>query len=290
MIKGSIVALITPFTNDLKVDYLRLTNLIHFHLKNKTDALLILGTTSEAHTLSEDEKISIIKHTISIVNKKIPVLVGTGSNDTYETIRFSKRVEQLKVDGLLIVTPYYNKSNIEGLKAHFKAINDSLNTPIYIYNVPSRTGFNLPLEVLKEIMTYSHIKGLKEASGNMSYFAQVMSIVPKSFAVYIGNDDLVIPALSLGASGVISVCANIIPLAFSNMVHYYFKQQIEKAKSLQLYYLDLINSLFIEVNPIPVKYLLYLMGFIHGFYRLPLYMPSESLQLKLKELKKRYQI
>jgi 4-hydroxy-tetrahydrodipicolinate synthase len=290
MVQGSIVAVVTPFDDSLNVDYNALTDLLEWHVAQKTDGIVILGTTGEAPTLSKEEKLKVFKHTVKVIDGRIPVIAGTGSNNTMETVAFSRQVEELGVDGLLVVTPYYNKGNNKGLIKHYQLINDSVNIPIIVYNVPSRTGLLLPLEVIKVIMDFDNIVGIKEASGDLSYFASVKNIVRDDFLLYSGNDDVILPSLSLGASGVISVVANVIPYECSLMVHSYLAGDTEKATKLQLHYMDLIHSLFVEVNPIPVKKLLDLMGKQVGGFRLPLCEPEESTVDLLNSMKDRYQL
>lgn len=290
MFKGSIVAIVTPFNEDLSVNYDKLTELLNWHVESGTDGIVILGTTGEAPTLSKRTKLKVFKHTVEVINGRIPVIAGTGSNNTMETISFSREVELLGVDGLLIVTPYYNLSNDQGYITHFTMIADSVNVPIVVYNVPGRTGSSLPVHVVKEISQHENIVALKEASANLSYFAKIASVVDKDFLLFSGNDDVVLPTLSLGGTGVISVAANVIPKEFSKMVADFHSGKIKESMDAQLYYLELINSLFVEVNPIPVKEYLNQMGKEVGGYRLPLCQPTEPTKKLVAETIRKYKL
>ena len=266
---GSGVALVTPFLENHEIDYASLAELIEMHIERKTDAIIICGTTGEASAMPDDEHLAAIAFTVKQVNGRIPVIAGTGSNDTYHAINLSKRAEQLGADGLLSVTPYYNKANTSGLIAHFRAIADAVNIPIILYNVPSRTGVNFSISVLKELAKIDNIVGLKEASGNISYLAQVAAEVPELY-LYSGNDVMIVPTMSLGGVGVISVVANIFPDETHDICEKFASGDIEGSRKLQLEMLDLINKLFIEVNPVPVKSAMKELGYKVGNLRLPL--------------------
>lgn len=270
MIKGSIVALVTPMTETGAVDYLGLEQLIAFHLKEQTDGLLVLGTTGESPTLSEEEEEEIVRFTVKKVNGRIPVIVGAGSNVTAKTIKKVQRFAELGADQLLVITPYYNKTSDAGLLAHFKAIADASSLPIILYNVPSRTGMTISLPVLTELAKHPRIIGIKEASGDMSYTMEVAQLIDESFALYSGNDDLILPILSIGGIGVISVWANIQPKVVHELVHDYLDGNSHSAKEKQLTHLALINALFSETNPIPVKAAMNHLGLPAGPLRLPL--------------------
>lgn len=278
--KGSGVALVTPFENN-KVNYHELERLIEWHIANQTDALIVCGTTGESSTLSELEKKAIISFTVEKTKGRLPVIAGTGCNDTADTIARSQLAEKLGADGLLIVTPYYNKCTQKGLIAHYTAIADAVNIPIILYNVPGRTGVNITPETAMKLAEHKNIVGIKEASGDLSQVAKIASLCPKSFAIYSGNDDQIIPTLSLGGVGVISVLANIMPEETHDMVQYYLDGHHQMALDLQLKLLGLINSLFIEVNPIPVKTAMQLMGMPVGDLRLPLSEMEETTKLRL---------
>lgn len=283
---GSGVAVITPF-NENGIDFDAFSKIIDFHLENKTDSIIVCGTTGEAATMPDEEHLSAIEFVVKKVNKKIPVIAGTGSNDTAHGIKLSKRAEELGADGLLVVTPYYNKTNTQGLINHFKSIADSVNIPIILYNVPSRTGMNISLEVLEGLRNVKNIVGVKEASGNISYVAKLAAQFGDRYDLYSGNDDMIVPLLSLGGKGVISVLANVLPEETHNICEYYFNGEITKSKDLQLKLLSLVDALFIEVNPIPVKTAMNLMGYNGGILRAPLYeMSSKNKEILIKELKK----
>ncbi|MFR4997321.1 MAG: 4-hydroxy-tetrahydrodipicolinate synthase [Clostridium paraputrificum] len=287
--EGSGVAIVTPF-NDKGVNYEKLKELLEWHIKEGTDAIIICGTTGEATTMSEEEKRLTIKFTVDVVNKRIPVIAGTGSNNTLSSIEMSKYAESVGVDGLLVITPYYNKTNSRGLIKHFEAINNSVNTPIILYNVPSRTGVNITPENLKELSTLSNVIAIKEASGNISQVVQMKALCGDKIDIYSGNDDQAIPILSLGGKGVISVLANIIPNAVHTMIKSYLNGDVKKALDLQLENLKLSNTLFIETNPIPIKTALNLIGKDVGPLRLPLYEMSDSNLEKLKDTLKEYNL
>lgn len=266
---GSGVAIITPFTNSMEVNYPKLKELLEFHIENETDAIIINGTTGESATMTDEESLKVIKFTVEVINNRIPVIAGTGSNDTRHAIEFSVAATKLGVDGLLIVTPYYNKGNENGIYNHYKAIAEAVNCPIILYNVPSRTGVNLSIPLLEKLSKFDNIIAIKEASGNISYAAEIARVIP-SLTIYSGNDDMVVPLLSLGAKGVISVSANIIPKITHKMVISFLNSDINKAMRLQLDYNDLLNTLFIETNPIPIKNAMNFLGYNVGPCRLPL--------------------
>lgn len=280
---GSGVALITPFDENGDVNYSRLREILEFHVINHTDAIIVTGTTGEGSTLSDEEKISVIEFTVDIINSRIPVIAGTGSNDTRHAVEFSKRVEKLGVDGLLVVTPYYNKGNENGIYEHYKAIAEGVKIPVILYNVPSRTGVNLSIPLLKRLAQIENITALKEASGNISYVAEVAREVPE-LDIYSGNDDMVVPVLSLGGKGVISVSANIIPDISHDMTASFLEGNVKKARELQLKYNDLVNALFLETNPVPVKEAMNFLGYEVGNCRLPLGAMNESNRARLTDI------
>lgn len=270
LFKGSAVALVTPFTEDNNVNFEKLGELIEYHIENGTDALVVCGTTGEATTMSESEIFAVIKYTVEKVNKRIPVIAGTGSNNTMLSVHMSQEAEKLGVDGLLIITPYYNKTNEKGLKLHFETIANSIKLPIILYNVPGRTKVNIKPSVVAELAKIDNIVAVKEASGDLAQVAEIAKLVPKDFAIYSGNDDTILPLLSLGGSGVISVLANICPKETHDLVTKFFEGDIEGSKKLQLDMDALIAALFIEVNPVPVKTAMNILGFNVGDLRLPL--------------------
>lgn len=270
LFKGSAVALVTPFTEDNNVNFEKLGELIEYHIENGTDALVVCGTTGEATTMSESEIFAVIKYTVEKVNKRIPVIAGTGSNNTMLSVHMSQEAEKLGVDGLLIITPYYNKTNEKGLKLHFETIANSVKLPIILYNIPGRTKVNIKPSVVAELAKIDNIVAVKEASGDLAQVAEIAKLVPKDFAIYSGNDDTILPLLSLGGSGIISVLANICPKETHDLVTKFFEGDIEGSKKLQLDMDALIAALFIEVNPVPVKTAMNILGFNVGDLRLPL--------------------
>jgi len=283
--KGSGVAIVTPF-NQRGVDFKKLEELIEWQIKSKTDAIVVCGTTGEASTMTEQERKETIKFTVDLVNKRVPVIAGTGSNDTAATISMSKWAEKIGVDAILLITPYYNKTTQKGLFEHYKAIANSVTTPIIIYNVPSRTSLNIIPSTLLKLCVIPNIVAVKEASGNISQIAQIKSLCGDNLDIYSGNDDQVIPILSLGGIGVISVIANIIPTDMHNMCELYLSGDHEAALKIQLGYLPLNNAIFVETNPIPVKTAMNLMGMNVGSLRLPLCeMEEVNLQFLKKELR-----
>ena len=281
-IQGSIVALITPFYPDGTVNYDKLGQLIDFHLENETDAILILGTTGESSTMSHEEDDQVCRYTVDRVAGRVPVIAGSGSNSTQTMLEKSLRFQNLGADGLLLITPYYNKTNEEGMVRHFTTVADAVNIPCILYNVPGRTGCSISEAAIRRLAAHPRIMGIKEASGNMSYAVKIARYLSEDFRMYCGNDDITVPLLSLGASGVISVLANVVPRETHNMVWDYLRGDHQKALEAQLRYLDLINDLFLEVNPIPVKEALNLMGMEAGGYRLPLTPMAEQNRARLR--------
>lgn len=269
LFKGSGVAIVTPF-NERGVDFDKLKELLEWHVDSNTDAIIICGTTGEASTMSTLEKKEVIKFTVNTINKRIPVIAGTGTNDTKASIEMSKWAESIGVDGLLVITPYYNQTNNKGLIAHFTAISNEVNTPIILYNVPGRTGMNITPNTLLELTKLKNVVAIKEASGNISQVAKYKALCKDKIDIYSGNDDQIIPILSLGGIGVISVLSNIIPKDVHDMCEFYLEGKVNEALDIQLKSLTLTNSLFIETNPIPVKTALNLMGMNVGDLRLPL--------------------
>lgn len=265
---GSGVAIITPFTEN-GVDFDKLGELIEFHIANKTDAIVTCGTTGEASTMPDEEHMSVIEYTVKKAAGRIPVIAGTGSNDTPHAIKLSQFAEKAGCDGLLIVTPYYNKTTQKGLYLHYKAIAESVSIPIILYNVPGRTKLAISVDTLEKLAKIDNIVGIKEASGDIAYLSHVAARV-KDFAIYSGNDDMVIPALSVGGLGVISVAANIIPKDMHDMCQAYFDGDVKRAAQMQLRALDMIDKLFIEVNPIPIKNAMNMLGYNVGNLRMPL--------------------
>ena len=269
--KGSGVALVTPFKEDGAVDYEQLRKLVDFHLNHKTDAIIVCGTSGESSTLTVEEHLECIAVVAEQANGRIPVVAGTGSNDTVTAIELSQEAEKCGVDGLLIVTPYYNKATQNGLIQHYSKIASSVDIPIIMYNVASRTGLNIqPSTAVKLAKENENIVAIKEASGNISQVADIAYLADGCLDIYSGNDDQIVPIMSLGGIGVISVTANIIPEDTHELCQAYLDGNVDRAKELQLKAIELCRSLFCEVNPIPVKKATELMGLTSGVVRLPL--------------------
>lgn len=269
--KGAGVAIITPFTENNEVNYEKLGELIEYHIAEGTDSIVICGTTGEASTLTHEEHLECIKYTVEKVNKRVPVIAGTGSNSTETAIYLSQEAEKYGADALLVVTPYYNKATQKGLIAHFTTVANSVSVPIILYNVPGRTGCNiLPQTVATLVKNVDNIVGIKEASGNIAQVADLMHLTGGNIELYSGCDEMVVPILSLGGIGVISVLSNVAPKDTHRMVTKYLEGDVVGSRELQLKYLPLINALFCEVNPIPVKKAVNLMGFGVGELRMPL--------------------
>jgi len=284
LFKGSGVAIVTPF-NEKGVDFEKLEELIEWHISRDTDAIIVCGTTGEASTMSLQERMEVIKFTVKVTHKRIPVIAGTGSNNTAASISMSNWAESIGAQGLLVITPYYNKTTQKGLVEHFKAISSNVTIPIILYNVPSRTGMNILPSTLVELCKFKNIVAVKEASGNISQIVEIKALCGDRLDIYSGNDDQIIPILSLGGIGVISVLANIIPSEVHTMVNLYLAGETASALKLQLDLLALTNSLFIETNPIPVKTAMNLMGMNVGNLRLPLCSMTEgNLSILKKEL------
>ncbi len=265
---GAGVAIITPF-DGYKTNYDELGRIIEDQIAGGTDSIVICGTTGEASTMPDAEHLAAIEYTVKKVNGRVPVVAGTGSNETAHAIELSTKAQELGVDAVLTVTPYYNKASQKGLVKHFSAIANSIDIPVILYNVPSRTGVNISIGALKELAKVENIVAIKEASGNISYTAQVAAEVPELY-IYSGNDDMIVPIMSLGGKGVISVVSNVMPKETHDICRYCLDGNYDAARELQLKMLDLINNLFIEVNPIPVKTAMNLMGYNAGNLRLPL--------------------
>ncbi|MEG0314317.1 MAG: 4-hydroxy-tetrahydrodipicolinate synthase [Erysipelotrichaceae bacterium] len=282
MIEGSIVALITPFKDNGDIDFDRLGELIEYHIKEKTDGILVLGTTGESPTLTHDEDEAIAAFTIKKSNKRIPIIVGSGSNSTKTAVEQSIKYEKMGADALLVITPYYNKTNEAGMLAHFESVANAVKVPLILYNVPSRTGCSISIPVLTKLSKMKNIVAIKEASGNISYAMNVAKLCNDEFCMYSGNDDIVVPMLSIGSKGVISVAANIIPNEMHTLVREYLDGNIESSLTIQLKYLEFIHALFIETNPIPIKEAMLIAKHGVGGYRLPLTNMSDSNKEVLK--------
>jgi len=285
---GAGTAIVTPFKANGEVDYDTFAKNIEFQIENKIDAIIVCGTTGEASTLTHEEHLDVIRYCVKCVNGRVPVVAGTGSNCTETAIYLSQEAEKAGVDGILVVTPYYNKATQKGLYEHFKMVADSVKVPVILYNIPGRTGgVNIfPETVVRLCTEVENIVGVKDATGNISQVAKLMSIAGGKVDLYSGNDDQIVPLLSLGGKGVISVLSNIAPEETHDICARFFEGDVEGSRKLQLELLSLINTLFIEVNPIPVKKALELMGMMGGTLRRPLTEMEEDNAAKLeKEMK-----
>ncbi len=291
LFKGAGVALITPFHEDGSVNYEKLTEILEEQIAEGTDAIVAVGTTGEAATLTEDEHIEVVAHTVKVVNHRIPVIAGTGSNCTATAIDLSQRAEKAGADGLLLVTPYYNKATQKGLYAHYKAIADAVSIPCILYNVPGRTGMKIEPKTMADLYhNVKNIVGVKEATGDVGGTAELMRLVDEDFLLYSGEDGIIVPLLSIGGSGVISVLSNVAPKETAEICKKWFAGDVKGAWEEQKRALPLIHSLFMEVNPIPVKAGMNLQGKAVGGLRLPLTEMEEAHQEVLKEEMRRYGI
>ncbi len=281
---GSGVAIVTPFNEDGSVNYEQLKSLVEYHISHKTDAIIICGTTGESSTLTEEEHSEVIRKCVEYVDHRIPVVAGTGSNCTATAIKLSKEAEADGADALLVVTPYYNKATQEGLIKHYTAIAEAVNIPIIMYNVPSRTGCNIqPQTAVTLAKNNKNIVAIKEASGNISQVVKLASLADGCIDIYSGNDDQVVPLLSLGGKGVISVTANIIPEDVHDMVAKYLEGDVAGSLALQLKAVPLCDAMFCEVNPIPVKKAVELCGLCNGYVRMPMTPPEAASVEKIKK-------
>ena len=278
---GAGVAIVTPMNEDGSVNYDAYADLIDFQIENKVDAIITCGTTGESATLSEEEHCSVIRFAIEHTAGRVPVIAGTGSNDTKFAVALSREAAAMGADGLLLVTPYYNKTSQRGLVAHFGTVAENVDAPIILYSVQSRTGVNIAPETAYELSKYPNIVAIKEASGNISQVAKIRALCGDELDLYSGNDDQIVPLLSLGGKGVISVLANVAPEVTHNICQLYFDGKVKESAALQLEYLDLCNDLFIDVNPIPVKEALNMMGMKAGPCRMPLFEMTEAAKDKL---------
>ncbi len=278
---GSIVALVTPFKEDRSVDFDALGRLVDFHLENGTDGILVLGTTGESSTMTDREDLDVARLVVERVAGRIPVIGGSGSNSTDESLRKSLGLQKLGVDGLLLITPYYNKSNEDGIYHHFKTVLDAVNVPCILYNIPGRTGCSISERNLARLSAHPNAWGLKEASGSIAYATMAARYVSDDFRMFSGNDDMVVPILSLGGSGVISVWADVAPATVHELVARWQAGDAADALRIQLDNLELIHALFCEVNPIPAKAALARMGLITESYRQPLWPLADASRERL---------
>lgn len=287
--EGCGTAIVTPFTED-GVNFEEFKKIIEFQIENSVDAIIVCGTTGEASTMTKEEKEETIKFAINVVAHRTKVIVGTGSNNTKTAIEMSQFAEGAGADGILVVTPYYNKTTQQGLIAHYTEIAKSVNLPIIMYSVPGRTGVNILPETCKELSKIENIVAIKEASGNISQVAKIANLCKEDLTIYSGNDDQILPVLSLGGKGVISVLSNVMPKYTHDMVRKYLDGNTQEATKMQLDVIDLTDALFVEVNPIPVKYALNLMGFDFGKPRLPLIEMSEKNKQVMKDVMKQHSL
>lgn len=283
-ITGSVVALVTPFNTDGSVDLGRLRELVDWHIANHTDGILVLGTTGETASTTLEEDVKTVETVISQVNRRVPVIAGAGSNSSEMQKHKSVLYSEMGADALLCISPYYVKTNEEGMYRHFAMSADAATAPIILYNVPGRTGCKISPDVVRRLSVHPNVMGIKEAGGDMSYAMKIARYLSDDFAMYCGNDDITVPLLSVGASGVISVWANIMPREVHDMVADWFAGRRDKALAEQLRCLDLINGLFMEVNPIPVKEAMNLMGLKAGSFRMPMYPMAPENRARLAKL------
>ncbi|KLI43136.1 dihydrodipicolinate synthase [Brachyspira hyodysenteriae] len=287
LFEGAGVALITPFTEYNQINYEKLEELIEFQIANKTDAIIAAGTTAESATLTPEERMQVIKFCIERTKKRTIVIAGTGTNNTASAVEFSKKSYEYGADMVMAVTPYYNKGNESGLIDYYTQIANSVKCPVIMYSVPSRTGVKLSLNVIKTLSEISNIQGIKEASGDISYVADIVNVAPK-LDLYSGNDDMVTPMMALGAKGVISVTSNIIPKENHDMVMNFLNGNVNEAIKTQIKYIDFVRAMFIETNPAPIKEAMNIMGFNVGECRSPLGPLSEKNREHVKNIINKY--
>ena len=281
--KGAGVAIVTPMNEDGSVNYEKFGELIEFQIANGTDAIIVCGTTGESSTLTHEEHLDTIKYCVDKVAKRIPVVAGTGSNCTDTAVYLSQEAEKYGVDGILLVSPYYNKATQKGLYRHFKTVADSVKVPAILYNVPSRTGCNLTPATLAELAKHPNINAVKEASGNISQVAEIAALCGDELNLYSGNDDQIVPLLALGGKGVISVLSNVAPQYTHDICAKWFAGDFDESLAMQLKALPLIKALFADVNPIPVKWAMNRLGWQAGECRLPLVAPCAAVQAQLEK-------
>lgn len=290
MFKGSIVAIVTPFTAEGAVDYEKLRELVEFQIEGGTDAIVPCGTTGEASTLDYDEHLGVVKTVVEQVNKRVPVIAGTGSNCTSEAIELTEKAKEVGADGALLVTPYYNKPTQEGLYRHYKAVANAVALPQILYNVPGRTGINLLPETVARLAEISNIVAIKEATGSLQQGSEVIALCGDKIDVLSGDDFITFPMMACGAKGIISVLANIMPKEVSSLVDAFFAGDLETARQLHLKTLKISSAMFIESNPIPVKTALELMGKAPAHLRLPLCQMADNNRAKLAAIMKEYDL
>lgn len=283
---GSIVALVTPFKESGEVDFSALDRLVDYQLEGETDAILVLGTTGESSTMTDAEDVAVAQHVVNRVNGRIPIIGGAGSNSTMESLEKAKSLQMIGCDALLLITPYYNKSNEEGIYRHFTTVIDQMEIPSILYNIPGRTGCSISEANVARLAEHPMVMGIKEASGSISYATSVARYLNPGFRMWSGNDDMIVPILSLGGSGVISVWANVEPKLCHDLVTSYLNGDYQSSLAMQLEGLDLVHALFCEVNPIPVKAALAMMGMIEERYRMPLCPMAPATRARLESVLK----
>ena len=287
LFQGTATALITPFRNE-KIDYPAMGRMVEWQLKNGIDALVVCGTTGEASTLSGKERVQLTHFVVDLVNGRVPVIAGTGSNNTKFTTELSKEIESVGADGLLVVTPYYNKCTDTGMILHYEKIAENVEIPMILYSVKSRTGVNISPDAVRILSQHPRIAGIKEASGDIAQICEMAAYISKDFNIYSGNDDMAVPVMALGGLGCISTVSNIIPQLYSQMTRDYLEGNIQEASSRQIAIKPLIDAIFAEVNPIPLKAALNIMGMCELEYRLPLCPPSNKTQYMLYNVLREY--
>ena len=287
LFQGTATALVTPFRNE-KIDYPAMGRLVEWQLKNGVDALVVCGTTGEASTLTGKERVQLTHFVVDLVDGRVPVLAGTGSNNTRFTTELSKEMEAIGADGLLVVTPYYNKCTESGMITHYETIADNVEIPMILYSVKSRTGVNITPQAVKILKDHPQIVGIKEASGDISQVCEMAQYIDDDFSIYSGNDDMAIPIMSLGGLGCISTVSNIIPKRYSDMLHAWMDGDVKQAAAEQIALKPLIDAVFAEVNPIPLKAALNIMGKCELEYRLPLCPPTNKTQYLLYDRLREY--
>ncbi|MBQ3078519.1 MAG: 4-hydroxy-tetrahydrodipicolinate synthase [Clostridia bacterium] len=288
--KGSYVAIVTPFHEDGSVNFKKLEELIDFQIQNGTDGIVVLGTTGESSTMSHEEDEDVVRSAMSAIAGRVPLVAGAGSNSTETSLMKSLAYDKLGVDALLLITPYYNKANQRGMVRHFTDVADRVNAKVIAYNVPGRTGCSLTPASVAKLKEHKNIVGIKEASGDMSYVMNIAHLASEDFAIISGNDDITLPIMAAGGVGCISVLANICPKETSDMIHAYLSGDIAGAREIQLKYLKLIHALFSDVNPIPVKTAMNLMGMNAGPFRMPLCEMDEDKEKALYQVLKEYNL
>lgn len=286
--KGSATAIVTPMDKQGNIDLKAMEHLLKFQLENGTDAIVVNGTSGESSTLEEKEKLELMDFTIHYVNHRVPVIAGTGSNYTRHCVNLSRKAQSLGATGLLLVTPYYNKTSQHGLVEHFYAVADSVEIPIILYNVPTRTGVNIEPETYLKLSEHPNIQGIKEAGGNIAHIVKTAALCHDKLDLYSGNDDQTVPLLSLGGKGVISVAGNIMPSEMHAMCRHFFEGELDKSLEIQLRLLKLMNAMFMDVNPVPVKAALSMLGMCGENYRLPLTALAPEKRTQLLEVMKTY--